>query len=165
MDSTLISISRMFYTLLVCTLCYARNSEAATPPNDSFANATELTLSPATPAAAVMTNFSGNIAGATIEDGEANNEDLATYNSRGTIWWKWNCTVESDVEFVAYSLVGSLMGAAFTGDTVDNLTTVSPANLDFIFHPDLSFDASVATFHAIPGTTYWMVVMPLMDVD
>ncbi|MBK7998999.1 MAG: hypothetical protein IPK15_09865 [Verrucomicrobia bacterium] len=166
MDSTLAIFARaLLWASVVFMVNIARTIEAAPPPNDSFANATELILSPAIPDVAVVTNFSGSIAGATTETGESNNEELANYNFRGTIWWRWTCTVESDVEFVTYASVGSLVGAAFTGTSVDNLTTVSAANSDFMFHPDLTFDASVAVFHAIPGTTYWMVVMPLIDVE
>lgn len=138
---------------------------AATPPNDSFANAVEFVLNPIIPLEPTTIQFTGTLAGATIESDEVNNPDLATYNQRGTIWWKWNCTTSAILEFVAFSMTGSVMAAAFEGDSLANLTTVSTPMMDPFLHPEMTFDAGIAAFHGYPGKTYWFVLMPLMDLD
>src|SRR5882672_6690382 len=92
---------------------------AASPTNDDFSAATEIVSS-----SSLQTNLiSGTTVGATVEPGENNNSDLAAYNQRGTIWWKWTSPGRGDVEFTAYSQSASLMGGAFTGSTVSNLAT------------------------------------------
>lgn len=165
MDSTLATRLRIACVVLTCLICFPKNSGAASPPNDSFKDAVEFVLNPVIPTEPTTIQFTGTLAGATIESDETNNLDLATYNQRGTIWWKWNCTTSSVVEFIAYSMTGSVMAAAFEGDGLANLTTVSTPMMDPFLHPEMTFDAGIAAFHGYPGRTYWFVLIPLMDLD
>jgi hypothetical protein len=144
------------------TVFSVTTSHAAVPANDGFANAIELT--PAIRAIEVI-QVTGTIAGATVESGEENNADLAAYHQRGTIWWKWTCVTSSIVQFIIYSPTASLVAGAFEGTTVANLTTVSPPFFDMFLHPEMTFDAGIASFQGTPGKTYWFAVMPKPGVN
>src|SRR5689334_4281879 len=94
------------------------NEPAATaaPANDNFANATELVA--LYPGLVETIEFTGSLAGATVEPGENQNADLAAANERGTIWWKWKCVGHGSVEFTAASEGASVVAAAFIGTSV-----------------------------------------------
>lgn len=116
---------RWIFCLAIGMTMATRMLTAAAPPNDSFANATELFC------ATEYQNsvkFYGTTVGATSEVGEGNNSDLAIRNSRGTVWWKWTCTNWGYVTISAATRYAYITGGLFTGPSICNLITqaISP---------------------------------------
>ncbi|MGC9451915.1 MAG: S8 family serine peptidase [Oceanipulchritudo sp.] len=107
------------------------------PPNDAFADATEITEFPA-----VVTGFN---TAATREPGEYENPN---YSINNTVWWKWTAPRDLDV---AVSTNGSsfdtVMGV-FSGTSLGALTLVG-------FDDESGVNrASYLRFSAVAGTTY-----------
>lgn len=133
----------------------------APPPNDDFANAIVFpTRAPNT--GRQVEPFTGTTAGATVEPEEATQPNLAAVNRHGTLWWKWTCGQDGQVDFLVYSDTVAMMAAAFTGTSLTDLTTVS---LPLALPWDDTLTFGVAEFRASAGVTYWMVAMANPDID
>jgi hypothetical protein len=108
------SIERVVLRILACVAIVlalaVQNGWSVPPPNDNFANATEIIASGS---GGLTNSFSGTCVAATVEPGENLNPDLAAYNQLGTVWWKWSCTTDGSVEFLVCSSSASLMAGAF----------------------------------------------------
>ena len=152
-----------FSPVVLCLLLGLATVAGAAPPiNDNFADASEIVTAPID--GRQTKSFVGTTVDATVEPGEDNNAALGPVNDRGTVWWKWTCPgdVPTDVELHVYSWTASLAAGAFQGDSVANLTTMSPVMSDPFYHPamDQVFEAGVVFMTAQPGVTYWFAIMP-----
>ena len=117
-------------------------ASAQAPPNDNFANATVLSgMSP---------TINGTNVGATKESGEPS---AAPYNdSYGqSVWYRWNAPVSGGVTFTATGNFNNAVGI-YTGLYVNQLAQQTE------FQLGVGTTTSSATFNAVAGTTYYILV-------
>ncbi len=115
------------------------------PANDSFANATVVTLGGNT---AQMSGFNTN---ATKETGEPNH---AGDTGGRSVWWKWNAPGTGSVNVDTTGSVFDTTLGVYTGSAVSALTLVASnddVNPGIVQH-------SALTFNATGGTTYYLAV-------
>lgn len=118
-----------------------------TPANDSFANATLITLSANN--AATLGGYNTN---ATKQTGEPNHADNAGGRS---VWWRWTAPAAGPVTIdLRGSYFDTTLGV-YTGTTVNSLATIV-SNDDLSASPHVQ--ASSVTFNAVPGTNYFIGV-------
>lgn len=125
------------------------------PANDAFANATVITLDPATKTARVK----GHNTNATKEPGEpshANDGDRLNQPNPGgrSVWWRWTAPSNGNVTIETLGSYFDTLLGVYTGTAVNALTRV--ASSDDI-DPGV-IQASSVTFAATAGTTYRIAV-------
>lgn len=125
------------------------------PANDSFANATAVTI----PASNTVT-LTGSSLSATKESGEPNHASEA---GGASVWWKWTATLNGTLEVkTAGTPVDTLLGA-YTGTAVNALTLLA-SNDDVEPAPTSGTDSqtrnrtSLVTHPVTAGTTYYFAV-------
>ncbi len=129
------------------------------PANDDWAAAT--VLGPALPARSVST-----LTGASRQSGEPNHVDTTT-PAAGTafvlptsLWWKWTANLSGTCTVDTRGSYGDTLLSVYTGGTL--ATMVQPPGVNATLADDISYDsvvlASVASFNASPGVTYYFCV-------
>ena len=126
----------LFLITAFCTL--ARVGHGAIPDNDNFA--TRIVL--------VGTNVTttGSNIGATLEPGELD----PSFLGGKSVWWSWTAPADGAVTITTAGSSFDTMLAAYTGDTVGNLT--------FVTFNDRETNTSIITFNVVAGTVYQISV-------
>src|SRR5688572_31603605 len=126
---------------LITTFCaLASVGLGAIPDNDNFA----------TRIALVGTNVTttGSNVGATLEPGELD----PSFEGGRSVWWTWTAPANGAVTITTAGSNFDTMLAAYTGDTLSNLTLVT-------FSDDREpTNTSIVTFNVVAGTVYQLSV-------
>src|SRR5688572_2322370 len=126
--------------LIAAFWALASISHGAIPDNDNFA----------TRIALVGTNVTttGSNVGATLEPGELD----PSFEGGRSVWWTWTAPANGAVTITTAGSNFDTMLAAYTGDTLSNLTLVT-------FSDDREpTNTSAITFNAVAGTVYQISV-------
>jgi hypothetical protein len=128
----------LFLITAFCAL--ASVGYGAIPDNDNFATRIPL----------VGTNVTttGSNVGATLEPGELD----PSFEGGRSVWWSWTAPVDSAVTITTAGSNFDTMLAAYTGDTLSDLTLVT-------FNDDReTTNTSMITFNVVAGTVYQISV-------
>jgi hypothetical protein len=112
------------------------------PANDNFANAI------------VISGSTGSIGGTNVNSSTEANEPSAAPYSRSygrSVWYEWTAPASKGVTFTATGNFESAIGI-YTGSAVSSLTNQTQSQAG------LGTNISSATFNAVAGTTYYILV-------
>lgn len=133
----------------------ASTAQAASPPNDDFAQAT--VVSPDAGAVAGGVELRGNNEDASAEVGEPNHAASQYGEAFHSLWWSWTAPRAGSVSLDSCGTTFDTRLAVYTGSTVSALTEVASSNNTPDSGPCPGL-LSYLTFDAVEGTTYHLAV-------
>lgn len=128
---------------LVCFVLYAPVAAGASPLNDDFASAQQLSGS-------LPIEVTGTTIGATQQGGDPSQGD--DHSAGHTVWFSWEASSTEDVTIgTCGSEIATILGV-YTGDDLGALTEVASSRHSF--GPNCAYAGSEVTFRATSGETY-----------
>lgn len=143
---------------LVVTLAplgLASTAQAATPPNDNFAQAT--VIDPEAGSVDGGADLTGNNEDASAEAGEPNHAHSQYGEAFHSLWWTWTAPRAVSVSLDTCGSTFDTRLAVYTGSSVGALTEVDSSNNTDANSPCPGL-LSYLTFDAVEGTTYHIAV-------